>query len=80
MQHGVPRGNGNTIRYRFLINGAPGSTDLFVDLASTGTEAETVLASTIDVPAGATLSLEVSKPGGGVMASPLDVTVTVEII
>ena len=80
VRHGTPRGNGNTIRYRLLINGAPAVIDLFVDLASDGSEDETVLAGTIDVPAGATLDLEVSKPLGLIMSSPLDVSVTVELI
>lgn len=81
VKHGTGRGNGKTLRYRLLVNGASLSTDLYVDLASTSSgEAEQRLDDLQTIPAGATLDIEVTKPDGSVQASPLDVSVTVELI
>lgn len=75
------RGNGKKIRYTLVVNGE--DTDLFVEVASTfsGVESkELEMDKTIHIPPDAQIDIAVDKPEGGIQRSPLDCTVTVELL
>lgn len=81
VRQGSGRGNGNIIRYRLLINGE--DTELFVDVPSTTSgEVEKALPmdEMIDIPPDARLDVIADKPDGSISQSPLDCTVTVELL
>jgi len=81
VRHGSGRGNGNRIRYILLINDE--DTNLIVDIPSTTQgEAEVVLPmdEIIDIPPNAKLDIAIDKPDGSIGQSPLECTVTVELL
>lgn len=81
VRHGSGRGNGNTLRYRLLINGD--DTPLFVDIPSTTAgvvEKALPMDQMIDIPPDAQLDVVVDKPDGSIGQSPLDCTATVELL
>jgi len=81
VRHRQGGGNGNTVRYILIVNGA--DTDLFIDVPSTfvgETSKFLPMEELIDIPPDATLDIGIDKPDGGIDQSPIDCTVTVELL